>query len=116
MFDAELRQFDDDVANADFQISVVIDKEGKDSFDIGVANKSFTLEELERFFRFQKHKEFIVITYHKNAPRGELKESLMQLKTYFQEAGYKRILLTHGASNGVIIHEDFRPEVVKKSE
>lgn len=116
VFDAErMRLFFDDEATADFSVSIVV-KNGKDELDIGISNHSFTLDELERFFKFQRHKDFIVVTYHKNAPVGELRDSIPQLKKYFQNAGYKRILLTHGTSSGRIIHEDFRPESHKKTD
>lgn len=101
-----LRQFEDDVATADIDIRI----NSKDEIDIGIAGKSFTLDEMRRYFRLQRHKKFICVTYDKNAPDGNLKDSLNQLKEYFSEAGYKRILLMHSHSSGVIIREDYRPQ------
>lgn len=106
-----MRKYDADVDTADVDIVIGSD----DKVDIGVTGKSFTLEELKRYFRFQKRKNFIVITYEKNAPKGNLKDSIQELKEYFKEAGYKRILLTHSHSMGVIIREDYRPPQLQKS-
>lgn len=106
-----MRKYDADVDAADLDIVIRSD----DKVDIGITGKSFTLEELKRYFRFQKHKDFIVITYDKSAPRGSLNDSVRDLKEYFKEAGYKRILLTHSHSMGVIIREDYRPPQLQKS-
>ncbi|MDB5343980.1 MAG: hypothetical protein JWP89_2357 [Schlesneria sp.] len=101
-----------EIETADFAVRV----KDNDQLDINILKKTFTLDELQRFFKFQRHKEFIVICYDKNAPDGSLKEFNNKLKDYFRDAGYKRILLTHGHSSGVIIHEDYRPELPKKDD
>lgn len=106
----KMKQFDADVANADASVRVRRD----DQLDINIAKKTFSLEELQRYFELQRHKDFIVVTYDKNAPSGGLKESLEKLKAYFHEASYKRVLLTHGHSSGVIIHEDSRVSPMEK--
>jgi hypothetical protein len=81
-----MTQFDNDVATADFEVSIV-NKAGKNEIDIGIADKSFTQSELQRFFKFQRHKDFIVVTYHKNAPNGKLDDSLKEIKTFFGTLG-----------------------------
>lgn len=106
----KMKQFDADVAKADESVRVTRD----DQLDINIAKKTFSLDELQRYFELQRHKDFIVVTYDKNAPSGDLKESLEKLKSYFHKAGYKRVLLTHGHSSGVIIREDSRVSSVEK--
>lgn len=106
----KMKQFDADVAKADASVRVGHD----DQLDISIANKTFSLEELQRYFEVQRHKDFIVVTYDKNAPSGGLKESLEKLKSYFHEAGYKRVLLLHSHSSGVIIREDSRVSPLEK--
>lgn len=106
----KMKHFDADVAKADASVRVT----GDDQLDINIAKKTFSLEELQRYFELQRHKDFIVVTYDKNAPSGDLKESLEKLKSYFHKAGYKRVLLTHGHSSGVIIREDSRVSPAEK--
>jgi len=106
-----------DVARADFEVSV----ERNGHFDVGIgriANGARSVithssDELQDFFKRQHRKEFVVVIYQKNAPDGDLAESIERLKTYFQNAGYKRILLLHAHSSGWIVHEDHRPATLK---
>ena len=108
-------EFSKDADDADVRVSVDQD----DKLDIGVDQAdsktgrrhsvSFSRDDLEDFFKRQRHKTFIVVMYHKNAPKEDLDTSLTRLKAYFAKAGYKRVLLTHAHSSGVIVHEDFRP-------
>ncbi|MFO1040495.1 MAG: hypothetical protein U0941_01860 [Planctomycetaceae bacterium] len=105
-----MQEYEEDVASADVEVVVKAD----DRVDIGVMGKAFTLDELKRYFKFQKHKAFIVVTFDANAPSGDLKSAIHQLKAYFREAGYRRILFAHSHSMGVIIREDYRPVQVPK--
>jgi hypothetical protein len=106
-------RFQKDTAKADLEVRVT----GDDQLDVGIGPiknggripVTFSMDELKYFFELQKHKGFVVVTYDKAAPAGELVDSLKRLKTYFASAGYKRILLLHAHSSGSMIHEDYRP-------
>ena len=115
-------EYSKDEDNADMH--VFVDQDGKLDIGINQADSktgsfhsvTFSLRDLEAFFRHQRHRTFIVVTYHKNAPNEDLGTSLTRLKKYFAKAGYQRVLLTHAHSSGVIIHEDFRPQTAAAVE
>ena len=107
-----LVRLQNDISNADMEVTI----NGRDKVDIGVVSVAddaqtpvtFTFGELQGFFSKQRHKKFIVVTYEKNAPSGDLKDSIKGIREYFVSAGYERILFLHGHSSGVVVHEDHR--------
>lgn len=109
-FGGECHRFAMEILKADFTVYVVRNAERNFVLDIGVKDKTFTTEELEHFFKSQRHKDFIVVGYDRDAKPARLKESQEQLKKFFRDAGYKRILLLPENEFHGIISEDYRPE------
>ena len=96
-----------DIANADLLVEVT----GDDQLDIGISPaKTFAPNELQDYFKRQRHKDFIVVSYDKNSGNRDLGGSFARLKVFLLDAGYKRILFTHANPSGVMILGDFRTE------
>lgn len=97
---------------ADFQIRYSIDRE---RLDIGIGeihekdkypptgvihSITFTFEELEGFWKEQRHKQFIVVVLDKWAGSDEDRdEAAKRLTEYFFEAGFRRVLIRQGVGN-----------------
>lgn len=69
---------------------------------------SFTRTQLKRFFANEKHKDLLFVTTGPGwFPNGKnYKEDLEVLKKYFEDVGYKRIVITEGGAFGTEVIYD----------
>jgi hypothetical protein len=89
--------------------------EGKLDIGVGRTDKkenlhhpiSFTLDELEGFFKDQKHKDLIVVGIEKHVWTDEvLKQHVAKLRDYFVARGYARVVIQQAYGGGRGIHLD----------
>ncbi|MCW1924574.1 hypothetical protein OKA05_18565 [Luteolibacter arcticus] len=98
---------------------LVIEFTGEGRFDIGVGRiKSadgnsyrdphyFSLGELVEFFDDQRHKDLIVVNFHKAAwIRDSLESDIARINDYFRDRGYRRVVICQFTSSSRPIHSD----------
>ena len=90
-------------------------KPAANRFDIGIGKYEdgishpmfFSIEELESFFREQKHKNLIIIVFSKNTiPNPEIRSRVGTLTEFFFSAGYSRVIIEQAYGNGRGIMSD----------
>ncbi len=102
---------------ADFVVKLTDD--GK--FDIGVGRITstegsewkglkhvyFEQDELVSFFDLQRHKDLIVILFHKSSRKSEeVRKEVAKMNAYFKDRGYKRIVIQQLLAFGRPIYSD----------
>jgi|GEM_PF-4864753 len=73
----------------------------------------FPLEELEKFFNNQRHKNLIVVVVAKNVwTDEEFQKNVLKLRDYFVARGYKKIVIQQGlgAGRGIHLEHDAPPK------
>ena len=66
-------------------------------------------DQLIRFFDFQRHKNLVVVCFHKQAwPEELLKQRIESTNRYFFDRGYKRVVIQQYRSYGRETHSDRR--------
>jgi hypothetical protein len=98
---------------------LVIEYTGGGLFDIGVGRMKssdgspyrdpqyFSLGELGEFFDEQRHKDLIVVNFHKAASiRPPLETDIAMVNSYFKDRGYRRVVICQFRSWGRPIHSD----------
>ena len=102
-----------DLESADHQLEIHID--GKISIGVGkledgvFSAKLFTLDELGHYFKIQKHKDFVVVRFHKR-PNGTPQDMVKKLNQFFRRQGYKRVMQVGCHTFGIIVESDLRWE------
>jgi hypothetical protein len=98
---------------------LVIEFTGGGMFDIGVGRiksadgntyrdpQYFSLGELVEFFDQQRHKDLIVVNFHKGASiRPSLDSDISRINDYFRDRGYRRVVICQFRSSSYPIHSD----------
>ena len=98
---------------------LVIEFTGDGMLDIGVGRMKsfdgdsyrdpqfFSLGELVEFFDEQRHKDLIVVNFHKAASiRPSLASDIARINDYFRDRGYRRVVICQFTSWGRPIHSD----------
>ena len=98
---------------------LVIEFTGGGLFDIGIGRiksadgntyrdpQYFSLGELVEFFDQQRHKDLIVVNFHKGASiRPSLDSDISRINDYFRDRGYRRVVICQFRSSSYPIHSD----------